>query len=1047
VVQAFSATLRGSFGVLLLATLVCAQGETLPGLIPASEYEAEHEEARGQERDAREAVAEKARMLGYSEAEIARVLEPTMVRTGTFLVTLEDGTRIRFPWHRTGFAENSVANTDREIARDSEGRPLRSETNKGGVRLHRGVFAEEVYALALKMDAKLAITGDAVAGDAVRGAKGGIGAGVVEKVGTRYAAKVGDVVDPASSALNRAELMRGFGRGYLDSGSRVGLGYDVHAGDVNTKAAEMAELSRVYDPSAPSEGVSGKAVVELADGTLDPRGGIDYRAVSTGEGVWMSARRAVEHEKLLPSKATVASQGWGEVGRAFGLAAVRDGARLVAIQELWNVGGERTAGILLHPKGEAASSAEVKAWVDAVEELRASGADLKTYKGGELFRSFKAGADVSTLKVDVVGYNAMGNALTESTVPALAKAGTTSGKRKVIVEGANLAETAEGARALDALKGKLVAIPGDLANLGGVHVSNLEAVQNRFGEVVTSEEARRSLEKSIGSGWERALALSETHGVSIRKAIELLSADELMKRSLQRNDATKTDIERGLISEEAIQRYQARVSEGVAGVQRVLERLKPFRRVDGTVRWNPALKEGVLREGGGAAHFALALFLKEVAVVAATGDRARIDEFFESLTTTDFYKHYGLFVAGARLGEIGYTRYLQRYVKPRFVSGLLKTNLVLAAGLALPMIVDGHFSGKAFVISLGSLGLSSAAVRSGVAGIKWVVDLRKAKQAGALAKVGVGAGRLARMGGWFYTAAELAVILYVAEEIEGRVNAYLDLANAREALAEAGERFVSALSQPTVGADEASEAAQAYRDAFTDYRNFLYRPLEADESILAGRLEGLARRAKITADERKIAVARLAKHPALAKSVISRFGSLEGYAESLRKAEDLDIAETLEKYTKSFNADRDRHLEDVYTKGKRDGGLFDGVEHLDWLLAGSEAGAAHDPWNSRSDVFARVGRWRSRAKLKDVLEGVSANRLQTYADEVEVLAAVEALLRDRGQGAAADVLAGQRSSAIRLGEFDRKLVGGNGLVSVPGGTGMGEVLEEALRDR
>ena len=127
VVQAFCVTSRGILGVLLLASLACAQSEPLPGLIPTAEFEAEHKEAIGQERDAREAVAEKARMLGYSEAEIARVLEPTMVRTGSFRVTLEDGTRIRFPWHRTGFAENSVANTDREIARDAEGRALRLE--------------------------------------------------------------------------------------------------------------------------------------------------------------------------------------------------------------------------------------------------------------------------------------------------------------------------------------------------------------------------------------------------------------------------------------------------------------------------------------------------------------------------------------------------------------------------------------------------------------------------------------------------------------------------------------------------------------------------------------------------------------------------------------------------------------------------------------------------------------------------------------------------------------------------------------------------------
>src|SRR5690606_13920320 len=166
--------------------------------------------------------------------------------------------------------------------------------------------------------------------------------------------------------------------------------------------------------------------------------------------------------------------------------------------------------------------------------------------------------------------------------------------------------------------------------------------------------------------------------------------------------------------------------------------------------WSRMGRDRALQEGAGLAHFALALFLKEVAVVAATGDRARIEEFFEGLLTTDFYVHYGLFVAGARVGEVAYTRYLQRFVKPRFVSGMLKTTLVLAAGMALPLIVEGKFEGKAFAISLGALGLSTAAVKAGVAGISWVVDLERAKGAGTLARLGAGAGRLARLGGWFY---------------------------------------------------------------------------------------------------------------------------------------------------------------------------------------------------------------------------------------------------------------------------------------------------------
>ena len=77
-----------------------------------------------------------------------------------------------------------------------------------------------------------------------------------------------------------------------------------------------------------------------------------------------------------------------------------------------------------------------------------------------------------------------------------------------------------------------------------------------------------------------------------------------------------------------------------------------YRRADGTLRWKALASDGLLREGGALAHFTLALFLKELAVVMKTGDRSRIEEFFDGLMTTDFYKEYGLFVVGARIGDV-----------------------------------------------------------------------------------------------------------------------------------------------------------------------------------------------------------------------------------------------------------------------------------------------------------------------------------------------------------------------------------------------------------
>jgi glutamate dehydrogenase len=529
--------------LLLLPSTLWA--EPLPGLLSAETMQAAQTEANQQKRDAQAAVRRQAELLGYSKQNIDRALMPTMERHGTFQVTLTDGTVVEFPWHRTGFAENRLANTSKPIARDVKGNATRQETNKGGVRLHYGVFADEVYALALKMDTKLATARDAISGHSFRGAKGGIGAGRVIKTGSSYQAKVGDYVDPASPVFDRAEVMRKFAQSFRATGGDVGLGLDIQAGDVNTKAPEMKILAETYgSPELPSPGISGKAVLRKADGSIDPRGGIEYRTVSTGEGVWMSARLAARREGLKLRGATVAAQGWGEVGRAFGLAALRDGARVIAIQEIWQVGGKKVPGVL-HSSGTTPK--QIKQWLAEVETLRQSGGDLLTYKGGLLAKHFKAGMDAAQVKADVVGVNALGNVLSEQTVPAYVASGTHHGKRKIIVEGANLAETAGGAKLLDAHHNKLLTVTGDLANLGGVHVSDLEAVQNVFGQPVSSEKAHRSLLGTMRSGWNRAITIAEKRNIPERQAVELAAVDGMMKRSLHLAGAPKANLERRVL--------------------------------------------------------------------------------------------------------------------------------------------------------------------------------------------------------------------------------------------------------------------------------------------------------------------------------------------------------------------------------------------------------------------------------------------------------------------------------------------------------------------
>ena len=545
-------------GIISLLSSSVVSAEALPGLLDGKTMEAARDKARKQKQDAQAVIRNQASILGYNKGQVDQALMPAMERSGTFNVSLRDGTVVELPWFRTGFAENRLSNTGKALVRDKAGTILRHETNKGGVRLHHGVFADEVYALALKMDTKLAIARDAMAGHSFRGAKGGIGAGRVIKVGSQYKARVGDYVDPASPVFNRAQIMRKFAASYRKAGGAVGPGLDIQAGDVNTKAAEMKVLARAYgSKTTPSSGVSGKAVMRSKDGAIDPRGGIEYRGVSTGEGVWMSARLAARRVGLKVRGATVMAQGWGEVGRAFGMAAVKNGARVVGIQEVWKVNGHKVVGTLLNPAGAGARPKQVKQWLADVDAMRASGKDLASFKGGALLKQFKPGLDASAVKADIVGINALGNVLTSKTVPVYVKSGTHQGRRKILAEGANLAETSAGARLLDRHQGKLLAVAGDLANLGGVHVSNLEAAQNTYGEQVTSATAKRSLLGTVRAGWNRAMKIATTRKVSERQAIELAAVDGMMKRSLQLSTASRSSLERRVISKQARARSNA----------------------------------------------------------------------------------------------------------------------------------------------------------------------------------------------------------------------------------------------------------------------------------------------------------------------------------------------------------------------------------------------------------------------------------------------------------------------------------------------------------
>jgi hypothetical protein len=399
---------------------------------------------------------------------------------------------------------------------------------------------------------------------------------------------------------------------------------------------------------------------------------------------------------------------------------------------------------------------------------------------------------------------------------------------------------------------------------------------------------------------------------------------------------------------------------------------QPFRHSDGTIDWERVNDPSIPVDQRRLKSFSLEYFVQELAIVAATGDKTRLREFFSGVTATDFYKNYGLFLVGGTAAELGYDmayrRFLHRHLKVHFVSGVLRSNITLATGLALAQIVTGKFDGKVFAISMGSLGLSSSVVSAALSRLPFVRKLHTASMA-------VKATRMLKVGGFVYQSAELALIFFVGRQIENAYYKWKDKSEAKKALTDAGRRCLEALKRATKRAD-AESALLAYSAAWDDYRAFLYRPLLALRAKLLRSLDGIAQRSKIGSDRVK----------ALRKRV-ERFQNLplSFAAERTQVRSDAEIAKDMQQIAEDYTKTWQKEFDAIYTERRRPGKFV--------------LGQSAKP----SEGFFL------RAHLR-----VSGNRLQTYEDQREALAYLQGLLPARYTHTLQAAL--NRADSIRLAD-------------------------------
>jgi glutamate dehydrogenase (NAD(P)+) len=336
---------------------------------------------------------------------------------------------------------------------------------KGGIRYHPNVSLDEVTALAAWMTWKCA-----VAHIPFGGGKGGI------------------IVDP--NRLSRRELEALTRRYVAEIVDAIGPEKDVPAPDVNTNDQTMAWIMDTYSMHV------GHTSTAVVTGKPIEMGGSLGRREATGRGVMIATREAAKHLGLNIQNATVAVQGFGNVGSVSADLLSKLGAKIVAVTD-WKGGVYNEKGLDI---GKMLEFAQQHRTIDG-------------FPGGEKLDNTK----LFSLPVDVLVPAALENQITMENAPSI--------KAKILAEGANGPTTPDAHKHLHE-RGVFV-IPDILANAGGVTTSYFEWVQDRHGYFWTEEEVNHRLEHKMIEAFDDVLGNALRYKTDMRTAAYIVAINRV----------------------------------------------------------------------------------------------------------------------------------------------------------------------------------------------------------------------------------------------------------------------------------------------------------------------------------------------------------------------------------------------------------------------------------------------------------------------------------------------------------------------------------------
>jgi len=339
---------------------------------------------------------------------------------------------------------------------------------KGGIRYHWNVSLDEVRALACWMTWKCAVMNIPYGG-----AKGGVicnpkemSKGELERMTRRYATEISLIIGPEK---------------------------DIPAPDVYTDSQTMAWIMDTYSMN------KGFAVPGVVTGKPIAIGGSLGRDEATSRGLMYATREACKKIKLNVKGATVAVQGFGNVGWHYSrLMQDELGAKIVAVSD--------SKGGIYSEKGFDPKE------VMAFKEKSGS---VVGYPGTKKITN----EELMELDVDILAPSALENVITSENASRI--------KAKVSAEGANGPTTPEADDIL--YKRGVLVIPDILANGGGVTVSYFEWVQDLANFFWTKPEVDSKLEGVMTRAFESVWDMHNDKKIDMRQAAYMVAINRVVE--------------------------------------------------------------------------------------------------------------------------------------------------------------------------------------------------------------------------------------------------------------------------------------------------------------------------------------------------------------------------------------------------------------------------------------------------------------------------------------------------------------------------------------